>query len=141
LAGIIQHEDQLCVSGCGEQENNDHLILNCGVFAQLWQLVWNWLHVYTTLPSNIEDHFLQFGSASGHARSRCYSMFMIWFATSWIIWKEINNRIFRGQENTTLKLLENIKLLSFWWRKANCVYFPYQFYDWCQNLLLCLGGT
>jgi len=80
--GIIQHEDQMCVDGCGEQETYDHLFLNCGVFAQLWQLVRNWLQVYTALSSNTENHFLQFGSASGHARPQCSLMFMIWFATS-----------------------------------------------------------
>ena len=139
--GIIQFDDQMCVGGCGVQETNEHLFLNCGDFAQLWQLVRNWLHVFIALPSNTEEHFLQFGSASGHARSRCSFMFMIWFATSWVIWKERNNIIFRGEEKTTLKLLENIKLLFFWWHKANCVAFSYQFHDWCQNLLLCLGGT
>jgi len=40
-------------------------------------------------------------------------MFLIWFATSWVIWKERNHRIFRYKENTTLQLLENIKHLSF----------------------------
>ena len=47
--GIIQYEDQMCVGGCGVQETNEHLFLNCGVFAQLWQLVRNWLHVYPHL--------------------------------------------------------------------------------------------
>jgi len=68
-------------------------------------------------------------------------MFLIWFTTSWVLWKERNNRIFRGEESTTLKVLENIKILSFWWHKAKFTAFPYQFHDWCQNPLLCLGGA
>jgi len=139
--GIVQHDDQMCVGGCRVQETIVHLFLNCGIFGQIWKTVRNWLGVYTALPANIMDHFLQFSSTSGYAKGRKSFMSLIWFATSWVLWKERNNRIFWGEENTTIKLLENIILLSFWWHKAKFTAFPYQFHDWCQNSLLCLGGA
>jgi len=113
--------------------------LTCGFFGQIWQLVCNWLRVHSTDPSNIVDHFLQFGTSSGHAKSRCSFMFLIWFASSWVIWKERNARFFQGTENSPSQLLESIKLLSFSWYKANFVVFHYQFHAWCRNPFLCLG--
>jgi len=38
-----------------------------------------------------------------------------------VIWKERNDKIFHGKENALIKLSEKIKLLSFWWFKANFV--------------------
>jgi len=94
----------MCVGGCGVQETDVQLFLNCGIFGQIWQMVQNWLGVYTIFPSNITYHFFQFSSASGYAKGRKCFMFLIWFATSWVLLKERNNIIFRGEENTTLRL-------------------------------------
>lgn len=55
--GIISHEAQFCVSGCGLQETGNHLFLTCCLFGQIWQLVRNWPFVYIADPSNILDHF------------------------------------------------------------------------------------
>jgi len=72
----------MCVGGCGMQETNDHLFLNCGFFGQIWKLIHNWLGVYTIFPYNTSDHFLQFDSAAGYAKVWRFFMFLIWFATS-----------------------------------------------------------
>jgi hypothetical protein len=69
LRGIISPETQLCVSGCGQQESETHLFLTCRLFGQLWQLVRNWLSVYSADPSNIVDHFYQFGTSFGFGKS------------------------------------------------------------------------
>jgi len=84
----------------------------------------SWLGVYTAMLTNLTEHFFQFSTASGYAKGRKNFMFLIWFATSWVPWKERINKIFRGEENTTLKLFENIKILSFWWHKAKFTAFP-----------------
>jgi len=59
-----------------------HLFLTCDTFGQIWQLARNWLDVHTSDPSTIVEHFLQFGTSSGHAKSQCCFMFLIWFASS-----------------------------------------------------------
>ena len=67
-------------------------------FCHLWQLVRNWLCVHSMDPPHILDHFIQFGSSTGYGKSRCSFMHLIWFATTWVIWKERNARIFRGTQ-------------------------------------------
>jgi len=125
------------ISGCGLQKLENHLFVSCNLFGQIWQLVWNWICVHLVDPSNIVDHFHQFGTSSGYAESMCSFMYLIWFASSWLIWKERNDRLFRGKKNSLVQLLENVKLLSFWWFKIKIVVFHYSFHNWLQNLFLC----
>jgi len=66
-------------------------------------------------------------------------MSLMWFASTWIIWKERNDRFFRGKENSPIQLLEKIKILFFWWLKSNFKAFHYNFHLWCQNLFVCVG--
>jgi len=66
-------------------------------------------------------------------------MHLIWFATVWVFWKERNDRIFGGKENSPIQLLETVKLLSFWWVKAKYVVFHNRFHNWCQNPFVCAG--
>jgi len=121
--GIVQHDAQMCVSGCGLVESDAHLFLNRDIFGQVWQLVRHWLGVSSVDPATVVDHFHQFSTSSGLAKSRCSFMHLIWFASSWVIWKESNAIIFREKESTTYQLLENIKLLSFWWFKVILFFF------------------
>jgi len=137
--GIITSEAQLCVFGCGQQESETHLFLSCQFFGHLWLLVRNWLDVYSVDLSNIVDHFYQFGTSSNYGKSRCSLMHLIWFACSWVLRKGRNNRLFQNKENTPNQILENVKLLSFWWFKAKYVNFYYSFHNCCQNPLLCAG--
>ena len=79
----------------------------------------NWLSVHSADLPHIMDHFIQFGSSTGFGQSRRSFMHLIWFATTWVIWKQRNARIFRGNPSSPTQLLENVKLHSFWWFKAN----------------------
>ena len=87
----------------------------------------------------IVDHFYQFGTISGGAKSRRSLMHLFRVACVWVIWKERNDMIFSGKENYPLQLLEKVKLLSFWWFKAHTVFFHYSFHNWCQNPFTCVG--
>jgi len=92
--GIVQHDAQMCVTRCGLVESDVHLFLHCDTFGQVWQHVRHWLGVSSADPATVVDHFHQFGTSSDLAKSRCSFMHLIWFACSWVIWKERNARIF-----------------------------------------------
>jgi hypothetical protein len=63
--GVISLDSQLCVSGCGQIESADHLIIHCPFFGSLWQHVRNWLGVYFVDPQCVLDHCQQFRFSTG----------------------------------------------------------------------------
>ena len=136
---VIHIEAQSCVSGCGSIETSDHLFLLCNQFDMVWSLVRQWLGVYNADPLTLVDHFIQFGTSAFYTNERCSFMYLIWFATSWVIWNEKNDRIYRTKQSSFSQLLENIRLLYFSWHKSKFVSFNYKFHDWCQNPFLCSG--
>ena len=62
--GIIPVEAQLCVSGCGNNEMVDHLLIHCLIFGMLWQHVKNWIGLTSVEPQHVLDHFTQFAYAT-----------------------------------------------------------------------------
>jgi len=48
--GIIQVVAQLCLSGCDNVENMDHLILGYDLFGRISSLVVHWLGIYSLNP-------------------------------------------------------------------------------------------
>jgi len=48
---------------------------------------------------------------------------LIWFANTWIIWNERNDRLFRGTQNSSLQLVEKINFFLFGGLKPNPVLF------------------
>jgi len=99
---IIQDAARGCASGCNFNESVDHLFLHCHVFGQVWYLVCHWLGVHSVNPISISDHYLQFRTCSGFARSKCSFMHLMWFGSIWVIWKERNARLFRAKEATCI---------------------------------------
>jgi len=86
-------------------------------------MVRDWLGVYTADHYNIVDHFYQFGTIFGGAKSRGSLMHLVWFACVWVIWKERTDMIFYGKENYPVQFLEKIKSLTFWWFKDHSLIF------------------
>lgn len=45
-------------------------------------------------------------------------MHLIWFACVWVIWQDINDRIFNIKEKIMTQLLDKVKYMSLWWLKT-----------------------
>jgi len=63
--GVISHDSQLCVTGCGQNETIDHLIIHCPIFGDLWQQIKTWIGVFSVDPRQVLDHYYQFVFSSG----------------------------------------------------------------------------
>jgi len=137
--GVINNDNLLCVSGCGHNETLEHIIIHCPIFGNLWQLVKSWLGVYSMDPQHVTDHFNQFVLSSGGYAPHLSFLHLIWLWCIWVPWNERNQRLFVNKANTTMHLLEKVKITSLRWLKAKNVCFPFGFHMWWQHPLVCLG--
>ena len=136
---VLQHDDTSCVGGCGLMEFADHLALYCEFFGNLWCCLFQWLGVSFITPDTVQDHFHHFGNLAGLPRSTFPFLKVIWHACIWVIWKERNHRIFNNKAEDLCKLLDNVKLMSFLWLRANKLTSAFSYHDWWWHPLLCLG--
>jgi len=66
---IIHPNVQLCVGVCGQVEDMNHLFLSCDFFRKLWYGLYSWFGFTTMHPTQVADHFLQFGSFGGYSKN------------------------------------------------------------------------
>ena len=136
---VLSVEDAGCVFGCGSQETTKHLFLGCDAFESLRPLVWLWLGIPSVSPSDLHQHFTQFSIMLGLPRFTHIFFRIIWFTCVWILWKERNARVFKNTTSTSSTLIEQVKLTSFSWLKSKQATFTYNYNDWWNQPLLCMG--
>ncbi|GAU31822.1 hypothetical protein TSUD_58230 [Trifolium subterraneum] len=136
--GILAPAAHFCVSGCGEAESAHHLFISCSTFGSLWTLLCSWIGIAPVHSTSIRDHFVQFTCAAGGARTRRSFMQLIWLVCVWIVWTERNHRLYRGSENSSIQMLDKIKILSFWWLKSTSVTLTSNYHSWWSSPFLCL---
>jgi len=137
--GILQLDTALCVTGCGMIETADHLFLSCLFFAVLWEQVRLWIGCVGVDFNIISNHFVQFTCMSGFGKARRSFLRLIWLLTSWVVWNERNNRVFKNVVTEAPRLLDKIKLLSLAWLKAKNVTFVFGTQMWWSSPMACMG--
>ena len=135
----LQQENNSCVGGCLILETSVHLILHCNFFGSLWNLIYKWIGISFISPNLVTDHLHHFGNLAGLLRYTHIYLQVIWHSTTWVIWKERNNRIFKNKAQDLFKLVDFVKLLSFSWLKAKLLSSAFGYNDWWRNPLLCMG--
>jgi len=103
-----------------------------------WHTVWSWLGVSGPDPLNVSEHFYQFTHSAGGLRARCSFLQLVWLLCAWIIWNDLNQRLFNNIGSFIDQLLDKVKHYSFWWLKARNVIFVYGFTSWWSNPMVCL---
>ncbi|GAU39449.1 hypothetical protein TSUD_290150 [Trifolium subterraneum] len=137
--GIITPDAQSCVAGCGEMESTQHLLLACNTFGSLWSMVRAWLDITSVDPIILTDHFLQFTWSSGGLRARRSFLQLISVLCVWVIWNEINQRLFQNSELSPPLLLDKVKLYSYWWLKTTNSTITSNYHSWWSSPFTCLG--
>lgn len=89
--------------------------------------------------NSIADHFEQFTLLAGAGRATRSFMQLIWLLSSWVVWTERNNRLFKNTVTLVPRLLDKVKLLSLGWMKAKKAMFVYGTQRWWSSPLDCLG--
>jgi len=136
--GVITVDTQLCVSGCGQNETIDHLIIHCPIFGNLWQLIMSWLGVYYVDPQEVTYHFYQFVPSSGGYAPRRSFLHLIWLCCIWVLW----------MKGTIYSLLIKLKQPCNSWKRLRLHHFGgwklkmcflCGYHMWWQHPLVCLG--
>ena len=120
-------------------ETSSHLFLHCNLFDSVWNHIYRWVDVYAVMPSNLADHFIQFSHVGGAAKSRQSILQVIWFATTWELWKERNTIIFNTIESSISQVVDKIKAITFRWLKVKLVTLPFNYYGWWLSSFTILG--
>jgi hypothetical protein len=136
--GVIPFDSRLCIAGCNSVETSTHLFLHCATFGSVWQILLRWLGVSAALPLGVVDHFNQF-SFDGGVKTRGAILQVIWFASTWEIWKERNNRLFIGKEGPIPQVVDKIKSHAFMWLKEHYPSLPFNYHAWWLSPFTILG--
>ncbi|AES96765.1 hypothetical protein MTR_5g041190 [Medicago truncatula] len=124
--GIVSMDSRLCLAGCGQVEDVNHLFLSCPVFGALWPLVRDWLGVEGAESQVILNRGVRF-------------FHQIWLLCVWVLWKDQNDKLFRNTHSSLPHMLDKVKSYSLWWLKAGNVAFRFSTQNWWSNPLVCLG--
>ena len=139
--GILLPIDNRCVGGCGLEEITTHLFLHCSHFGVIWSLIRQWIGVSLAHPFCLVAHFTQFGHLCDFSNNLRSYLYLIWFALVWVIWNEMNNRIFNNKVEPMQSLLDKIKLLSLVWLKEGNSTFALNHHNWWLYPFSCMGTT
>ena len=137
--GILPLEARLCLAGCGQVEDVNHLFLSCPSYGALWSLVRDWLGVAGVEDQVVSDHVQQFIHYAGVSKSRRSFFHLIWLLRVWVLWKDRNDRLFRNSSSSLQQLLDKVKHYSLWWLKTSNDTFVFGTHNWWSNPLVCLG--
>ena len=137
--GVIPFDSRLCIAGCNTVETSTHLFLHCPMFGAVWYLLFRWLGVSTAIPLGVVDHFNQFFLDGGNVKARGAILHAIWFATTWEIWKERNNRLFNGKQSSIPNVVDKIKSIAFMWLKEKYPSLPFNYHVWWLSPFTILG--
>jgi len=125
---VIDYDVLICVGGCGLIETSTHLFIHCNLFSLVWNLIFQWIGVVTTLPQDVTGFFDQFSLSGGVNKSRQSILQVIWFVTMWEILKERNNIIFNAEDSSIMQVVDKIKLLTFKWLKEKFATLPFNYH-------------
>ena len=92
--GVISHDAQHCVSGCGKVETKNHLFFHCYIFGSLWYMLCDWLRFSSADLLEITNCFVQFAYLTGGLKVQHSFMHLFWFTCVRVIWIERNYIIF-----------------------------------------------
>ena len=138
---VLSINDQLCTGECECTEDRDHLFVTCVFYCNIWHLICGWLGICLVSPHKILSHLHHFCGLRGFSKNICLTFKMIWLADVYVIWKERNMCIFQHEEETIHSIIEQVKIIVFWWFKSKIVSFDFHYNVWRQNPLMYLTAV
>jgi hypothetical protein len=135
---IQDNREQGCVL-CGDNvESVQHLFLYCNFTLKVWECITKWLGMEFVLPHNILS-LLNFMTAYPGSKQLRKGMALIWVAVIWIVWRHRNSIIFSNGVRDIVRLVDDIKIISWKWWIGRTKTSPCLYYEWCVEPVLCMS--
>ncbi|XP_071695542.1 uncharacterized protein [Rutidosis leptorrhynchoides] len=129
--GIDLHS--VCCPLCDDDlESVDHTLIFCKYALDVWDRIYKWWNLGNFSSFSINE-------INGISNSNTMSPFgkKLWQAVSWVcpylIWKQQNDKVFRGKLWTTLVALDEIQIKSFEWISSRAKVRKLEWLTWLSN--------
>jgi hypothetical protein len=125
-----------CVHCVGSVEDARHLFMFCNFAYGVWSRIFRWLGVVLVMPQNLFSFFDCFvGAANNKKAAKGFAL--IWHTTIWLIWRSRNEVLFSNGVRDLVKVVDDVKLLSWRWGLARRSFKICLFYEWCWEPGIC----
>ncbi|XP_022027805.1 uncharacterized protein LOC110929017 [Helianthus annuus] len=100
-----------------EEETPDHVLVKCRVAENVWEQVSRWVKMDTaSKPATLAEVFSSLNDFNW-PKAKKKAVHAIFLLTTWVIWKNRNEKIFRSRAGETYRMIEEIKEESYHWMK------------------------
>ncbi|GKC47095.1 protein chromatin remodeling 4, partial [Tanacetum coccineum] len=107
--------DTLLCPSCGDMvELCFHCLVMCNFAMSVWEKIYSWWKIGVVNAFSIEEFFSSNGNANIPSHSSRMWQAVIW-TSGYFIWKERNERVFKGKASSLNKIVQDIQLKSFEW--------------------------
>nr|GEX74375.1 phospholipase-like protein [Tanacetum cinerariifolium] len=107
--------DTLLCPGCDNVvESLDHCLVLCENVINVWDMIFAWWGVGLTDVFTVKELLCHKGKSSMGKESRLLWQTTIWVA-AYFVWKNRNNRVFKGKSENSSRLFNEIQLKTFEW--------------------------
>ncbi|GKE63594.1 reverse transcriptase domain, reverse transcriptase zinc-binding domain protein [Tanacetum coccineum] len=129
--------DSLLCPGCDNvAESVDHCLALCENAINVWDRIFFWWRVGPVDVFTIKDFLLLNGGVSMPKEAKA-----LWSATIWVaaymIWKNRNNKVFKGRTDSSTKVFEDIQLKAFEWVSRRSKKWILQCEKWLERPFSC----
>jgi len=138
---VLEETQVPCSALCRGMEDMDHLFFKCDYYGRLWLSILDWLGITIVSQGDVISHSTHFGGLGGFSRNSRTMFTIIWISVLFIIWKDLNMRIFNNQTDQLEVLAEKVKLQTYWWFKPHCIMFDFDYHSWRRQPLCCLQAV
>ena len=105
-----------CCLCCADGETVDHLLLHCPYSHVLWSFPFRSFHVSWVMPRNVKELLFGWRNWFGKHHSDIWNLAPL--CLMWIVWLELNSRIFEDVSCSTDQLLEKFASSLFDWSRV-----------------------
>ncbi|XP_023731502.1 uncharacterized protein LOC111879273 [Lactuca sativa] len=127
----------LCGLCRNKEESVDHILTSCTLARDTINMVLNWCDIPVNEFTGVNE-VLAFARNWGHCPKKKELLACILYGTLWNLWKDRNDRLFRGVISKPAKIVDTIRATVFNWRKYRKK--PGECNDWvkwCMSPLSC----